>query len=87
MLDGCLRQEQGKWRIWQGNGAVIPVESRYRIVLGVHNHGESGNLRTGSRDERIGQNFQYFENRESSFADYKQTPKFVPQNMNSLSFP
>ena len=53
--DGSQRQEQGKRRVWQGNEAVMPVESRCRLVLGVHHQGEGGNLRTGGTVERIGQ--------------------------------
>jgi hypothetical protein len=53
--DGRQRQEQGKRRVWQGNEAVMPVESCCRFVLGVHHHGEGGNLRTGGTVERIGQ--------------------------------
>ena len=31
------------------------VESRCRLVLGIHHQGEGGNLRMGSTIERIGQ--------------------------------
>jgi hypothetical protein len=54
-LDGRQRQKQGKRRVWQGNEAVMPVESRCRLVLGVHHQGEGGNLRTGGTVKRIGQ--------------------------------
>ena len=54
-LDGCQREDQGKRRVWQRNEAVMPVESRCRLVLGVHHHGKGGNLRAGGTAERIGQ--------------------------------
>ena len=54
-LDGCQRQEHGQPRVWQGKEAVMLVESRCRLVLGIHNQGEGGNLRTGSTVERVGQ--------------------------------
>lgn len=54
-LDGCQWQEQGQRRVWQRNEAVMPVESCCCLVLGVHHHGEGGNLRAGCTAERIGQ--------------------------------
>ena len=54
-LNGRQRQGQGERRVRQGNEAMMSVESRYPLVLGVHHQGEGGNLRTGCTFERVSQ--------------------------------
>ena len=54
-LSGRQRQEERDGRMRQGNERVVEVERRGGLVLGVHGHGEGGDLGTGGAHQGVGE--------------------------------